>query len=265
MSQKQTALSNVSAESVIRQSMKVPGVKIDRTSFLKSALSGSCTPEVIDEAILNNPARAGVPRSQIRKLADASIRLENMKTTTLSAASGIPGGLAMVATVPADTVQYFAFVLRILQKLAYLYGFPELDLDETNISDGSMAELMLFMGVMFGVQGAVKGVNQLARTMSITVARRLPKIALTKTAIYPIVKKIAQRVGVQMTKQIFANSVSKAVPIIGAIIAGSFTGISFGICAHRLQKALANERISDPAFYQLPQEAMVDIDDPQQP
>lgn len=263
MGEKQTALSNVSAESIIRQSMKVPGVKIDRTAFLKSSLSGSCTPEVIDKAILDNPASAGISRSQIRKLADASIRFENMKTTALSAASGIPGGLAMVATVPVDTVQYFAFVLRILQKLAYLYGFPELELSETEIDDGSMAELMLFMGVMFGVQGAVKGVNQLARTVSIAVAKRLPKIALTKTAIYPIVKKIAQRIGVQMTKQIFANGVSKAVPIIGAVIAGSFTGISFGVCAHRLQKAMANAQISDPNFYLLPPEAVADADTPQ--
>ena len=46
--------------------------------------------------------------------------------TALSAIAGIPGGFALLATVPADTAQYLGHMLRVAQKLAYLYRWPDL-------------------------------------------------------------------------------------------------------------------------------------------
>ena len=46
--------------------------------------------------------------------------------TALSAIAGIPGGFALLATVPADTAQYLGHMLRVAQKLAYLYSWPDL-------------------------------------------------------------------------------------------------------------------------------------------
>lgn len=57
----------------------------------------------------------------------------------------------MVATVPADLVQYFGFILRILQKLAYLYGFPDFELKSDSIDDATLNQVLVFTGVMFGV------------------------------------------------------------------------------------------------------------------
>ncbi len=36
----------------------------------------------------------------------------------------------MVATIPADIIQYYSYTLRTTQKLLYLYGFPEIGSDE---------------------------------------------------------------------------------------------------------------------------------------
>ena len=56
----------------------------------------------------------------------------------------MPGGFAMVATVPADIVQYFAYMIRVMQKLAYLYGFEDFELNEDTISDDTMNQIMIF-------------------------------------------------------------------------------------------------------------------------
>ena len=44
----------------------------------------------------------------------------------------------MVATVPADIAQYFGYVIRVMQKLAYLYDYEDFELNEESISDNTM-------------------------------------------------------------------------------------------------------------------------------
>ena len=48
----------------------------------------------------------------------------------ISVALGAPDGWVMVATIPADIIQYYSYTLRTTQKLLYLYGFPEIGSDE---------------------------------------------------------------------------------------------------------------------------------------
>ena len=243
------ALPNISVETIIKQAITVPCVKIDRSSYLRTELSRFCQPDVVECAIVKNPAQAGISREQIGKIADAAIANENMKVTGISALSGIPGGLAMAATIPADLAQYFGFVLRILQKLLYLYGFDELEFDGTSLDDESITCLTVFLGAMFGVSEATKGVSLIAKLVAEKTAKSLSRKALTKTAIYPIVKKIAQLAGVKMTKQIFAKSVAKIIPVLGALTSGSITFVSFLIGANRLKDVLSKQSLSDPNFY----------------
>ena len=57
----------------------------------------------------------------------------------ISLALGAPGGVAMVATLPADIAQYYGYMLRAIQKLLYLYGFPEINVENgVNIDDETM-------------------------------------------------------------------------------------------------------------------------------
>lgn len=60
----------------------------------------------------------------------------------------------MAGTVPADLTQQMAHILRIMQKLAYLYGWPSLmDEENSTIDDGMVNDLIIFAGIMFGVEG----------------------------------------------------------------------------------------------------------------
>ena len=250
MSEKQNALTPVSAEMIIRQCLKTPGVKINRDNFLRTELSHICKAETVNRAIETNPAQAGITQAEVNRLANAAIKYENAKVTSISVLSAIPGGLAMVATIPADITQYFIFVLRIMQKLAYLYGFEEFALQEDDVEDEVMYEIFLFMGVMFGIKGATNGVKYLVQAMTSQVTKNLSKKALTKTTIYPIVKKITQQLGIRMTKTVFANGISKVIPVIGAAVSGSITLVSFQTGANRLKRLLSSMEISDPNFYQ---------------
>ena len=120
----------VGIEDVIVLAMKMPGVYINRSTFLQNELFKNHPQYVIDKAIMTTPAQAGIRASEIDKIADNVIKYERLKVSGISAALGAPGGWAVVATLPADILQYYGYTLRAVQKLLYLYGFPEIDVDE---------------------------------------------------------------------------------------------------------------------------------------
>lgn len=220
----------------------LPGVRIDRATYLRAALGRHCSEEQISKAIDESPAAAGIPLVLIKKIADESINLETTKVTLISAAAGIPGGFAMLGTVPADTLQYFAHMLRIAQKLAYLYSWPDL-FDGDDMDDATKGVLTLFVGVMFGVHAANVGLAKVAIKMSNAALIKLPQKALTKGVIYPIVKKVAVAIGEKMTKEIFAKGVSKAIPVVGALLSGGLTLASYLSMCKRLKSHLSRSEL----------------------
>ena len=165
-----------------------------------------------------------------------------MKRTSQSSAAsfvaGIPGGLAMAATIPADVMQFFGMALRLAQELSYLYGAQDLwqggQVDDERVQN----QLLLYCGVMFGVSGAVSGVRVLSAQIAKTTLKKLPQKALTKTFWYPMIKQIGKAVGIKVTKSTVAKGVSKVVPIIGGVISGSLNFASMIPMAHRLMDAL---------------------------
>lgn len=233
---------------VLLAAAKLPGVRINREAYLRSALARHCSEDDIRRAVEETPAAAGITVEVLDKVANDSIRYETAKVSALSAAAGIPGILALPATVPADVAQYFGHMVRIAQKLAYLYNWPDLFSDEgDDVDDATMGVLTLFFGVMFGTQTANAAVGKVAGMMAEQVAKKLPQKALTKGVIYPIVKKVAAYLGVQMTKQSFAKSVSKAIPVVGAVVSGGLTLATYLPMAKRLKKHLASLPLAEPS------------------
>lgn len=232
---------------ILDAAAKLPGVRINRGAYLRTALKRHCTEEQIEKAIAESPAAAGIPLKVLTEVANTSIKYETSKVTGLSALSGIPGGLAMIGTVPADLVQYLGHMLRISQKLAYVYSWPNLFADEREeIDEATESMLVLFIGVMFGVQIAQSGVSKVAAMVAANVAKKLPQKALTQGVIYPIVKKVAGYLGVSMTKKLFASGVAKAIPVVGALLSGGLTLSTFLPMSNRLQKHLASLELTKP-------------------
>ncbi|MGN1052108.1 MAG: hypothetical protein ACI4SH_01800, partial [Candidatus Scatosoma sp.] len=145
----------IDLEDVIVKGLNTPGIKINRADFLAKTLQKYYPQESIDTAIEFSPMKAKIPAEQIDKLADEVIKFERNCVSGISAALSMPGGLAAVATIPADIVQYYGYLLRAIQKLMYLYGFPQINTEEcgSTFDDGTMNVLIVCFGVMHGVAG----------------------------------------------------------------------------------------------------------------
>lgn len=239
----------VDIQDIIILAIKLPEVHITRESFLRKELFKNYPPEVIDDAVARTPAFAGISEADIDRIADEVIKFERNCVSGISAALGVPGGAAMAATIPADVVQYYGYTLRAIQKLLYLYGFPEIDSDGEGISLDSetINRIVVCLGVMNGVAGANNAVKALAKALSVGVEKKLIAAALTKGTLYPILKSTLKWFGVKLTKEIFAKTVKNAIPVVGGIIGGGITFLSFRPCCMRLKDVLTDTMLSNPA------------------
>lgn len=238
----------VDTEDIIVLGLRIPGVHIDREEFLRKQFMKNYANDVIQDAVKFNPAHAGITVEEIDNIADQVIQYERNCVSGISLALGAPGGVAMVATLPTDIAQYYGYMLRAIQKLLYLYGFPEINVENgVNIDDETMNLITLCLGVMYGVEGSVASIKILSNALGKGVEKKLLQKALTKGTFYPIVKKISRWFSVCMTKQVFAGFFRKAISVVGGVVGGGITYLSFKPCCDNLKKSLQDTALCNPS------------------
>lgn len=230
--------SDIMLEEIICKAIQIPGVKVDRNKFLAEIFSSKV--DLLENIINNGPIEVGITREEINNIANRLIMKRTSQSSIASFAAGIPGGLAMAATIPADILQFFGMSLRLAQELSYLYGADDLWENGKIDDDKVKNQLILYCGVMFGVSGAVSGVRVLSTQIAKIALKKIPQKALTKTFWYPIIKKICSFVGYTLTKKTLASGVSKAIPVIGGVISGTINFASMMPMARKLNDTLDN-------------------------
>lgn len=241
----------IDLEDFIILGLRTPGIRVDRTKFLQKQFEKNHPQNVIDDIIRYSPAHAKIDPAEIEKIANEVIKYERNCVSGISAALGAPGGVAMVATIPADMIQYYGYMLRATQKLMYLYGFPEIDATEREgVFDAeTMNILTLCLGVMYGVQQANVALKAMATALGSGVEKKLLAMALTKGTLYPMVKDVLKWFNVNLTKKVFAGFFKKAIPVVGGVVGGGITYISFKPCCDRLKASLQDTLLSNPEHH----------------
>lgn len=236
MSEEKKLEKEVALENIITSAVQIPGVKVDRKKFLAETFANHDV--VLEDIFELGPIEAGISKEDLSKLANKLILSRTGQSSIASFVAGIPGGLAMAATVPLDVLQFFGMAIRLAQELSYLYGADDLwqngQLDDEKVKN----QLLLYCGVMFGVSGAVSGVRVLSTQIAKTTLKKLPQKALTKTFWYPMIKQIGKAIGIKVTKSTVAKGISNAIPVIGGVISGSMNFASMLPMANRLQSTL---------------------------
>lgn len=247
---------SIDIEDIIIMGLRVKGIRINRSEFLRAELYKNYDEKVIEDAIKHNPMHAGIKKEEIDKIAEEVIKYERNCVSGISTLLGMPGGLAMAATIPTDIVQYYGYMLRATQKLMYLYGFPEINVDEKNnkFDSETINILTICLGVMYGVAGASNALKVLAKSLGTGVEKQLMNKALTKGTIYPIVRNVSKWFGKKMTKEVFAGFFKKAIPVMGGLVGGGITYVSFKPCCDRLKSSLQDTMLSNPKYKETEEE-----------
>ena len=230
---------------IIRAAMALPGARIDRTEFLRVQLRVHCSEGQVRNAIESGPAQAGVSLELLDQIADSVIRSHVVKASGISFATGLPGGWFMAATIPTDLAQFFWHAIVLAQKLAYLYGWPDL-LEDGELDEETELRIVLLIGVMFGAAEANRLLAEIARRFAGEATRRIPRYALTKTSYYPVIKMVLKWVGIKVTKQSFARGLSKVIPVLGGVLSAGVTALTLRPMAKHLKNHLRSLRYAHP-------------------
>ena len=138
---------------VLTAAMQTPGVKVNRDEFLRKSFKAHYSEEQVTQ-FLQEGTIGTIPIQILDELASDCIAHHTRIATLTSFVCGIPGGFAMLGTIPSDLIQYYFHVFVLSQKLAYLYGYPNLCDEKGNFNKNAKEILTVFVGLMGGVTAA---------------------------------------------------------------------------------------------------------------
>ena len=217
---------------VLSRSLQLPFVKVDRDAFLNKELSKFCTPMEVMTALEEGPLSV-LSKKEIDKLANQCISYHLTMVCGTSALMGLPGGWWMAGTIPTDITQFYGHILSLMQKLIYLYGWPSLTDVNNQLDDESLNIMTLFVGAMMGNKMAVEALTKVVTQVSKNAGAKISETVMAHYAV-----KIAQWIGINMTKEGFAKGVGKVIPLVGAPISATITYYTFRPMARRLKRHL---------------------------
>ncbi|MVA74494.1 hypothetical protein GC722_00360 [Auraticoccus sp. F435] len=185
-----------------------------KSSKLESALR-RLTEVVVKEGVGPFVGSEAYAHDRLRRTGDLEKALQRIVTETIASSgvtglvTGIPGGIAMLATLPANLTSSFALNARMVGAIATLRGY---DADDPNVmtailaimagtSPGQAAKLA---GVKVGVKAADAGLRALPIGAIRLINKRIGFMLIAKygTKRAPIV-------------------LAKAVPLVGGLVGGS--------------------------------------------
>ena len=224
------------AEKAIKTAMSIPGVKVDRDSFLQNNFRRYGNTELLR----SQSTREVYSIKEIDEVASAVVRLHLTEVTALSAASGLPGGLWAIPASLGDLSLFYAQVLITAQKLANVYGMPDILDGKDDLDDNAYRTLIILLGVATGVEGASQMFAKIAQAAIKNAAKKAAEKPAAN-AITIIVVKILEFLGKKATGKAVGNFIKKGIPIASAIISGAFTYASFRPMSRRLKKELKKD------------------------
>ena len=228
--------------------LTIPGAKVDRQDFLETVLS----PYVKDKEKLKNLENVKpwsiVSHEALDKIAAERVSSRKKFVTTASFAAGLPGGLGLLGTIPADFLQYNYHLLVLSQELAYLYGFPEFYDEKGNATEVTVQALIV---MFFGIQTAVgnagrEGAEQLIKMLAKGAPKRIATMKWGNTFLFKAIQGIAKWLGVKggqsIGKKEIGAAVGKAIPVVGGFVSAGFSYLTFTLDSKRYVKFLREHK-----------------------
>ncbi|MGJ3757811.1 EcsC family protein [Limosilactobacillus fermentum] len=223
------------ALNVINESLKLPFIKVDRSDFLTKTFSNK-----IDDMpkLFKEGPQAFFSKEELDRIASNVINSNVLQSSSISFASGLPGGVAIAATIPADMAQFYGYSLKLAQEISYVYGYQNIWTNQDELTEDAKNTLILYLGIMFGVSSAGSTIRILSNKLALQALKQLPNKTLTKHLYFTILKKVLAIFGTKLTKATFAKGVSKVIPVVGGVLSGSMNYLSLKPMANKLKVEL---------------------------
>lgn len=221
---------------LLKKTIHLPGTRVNRNAFLKKELIHFYNTEVVQQAIESSPQDAAISSEVLKKVARRCINRHAALITFLSFLAGMPGGWWMLGTIPMDLAQFYCQTLRLSQKLAYLYGYP--DIFEEAESEEPMLRMNLLFGAMFGSREAALLAGKLSKRLTVQATKELTQRLAARFGVYNLFIQGAKWIGVSLTQESLEAGFFRTVPLVGGFVSAAVSLILIKTMSYNLLKYL---------------------------
>ena len=224
--QLQQVNTDLTVETLIREALRAPEVVVDRERFLRKELGAFASPEQIEAAVAGTPLSAGVDQKTLSSLAKQSI---SMEANTLSSFS---------KGQEDSAEKYLKQMLRVMQKLAFLYGVPNFVLDADSIPDATMSKILSYGETVFGLNRAKKSVGNAAHTLVDNITGVIEKKTSTegKKRILPFGRNKIVDSALEVAGKTARAGFTSASEVFGTMFSGGTNQLLFRANAEKLRR-----------------------------
>lgn len=162
---------------------------------------------------------------------DSLIRWQNAKAAAFGFAAGLGGFVTIPVSIPANIASVLFVQVRMIAAIAIMNGYDVRD---------DRVKTMIF-ACMCGAAG-----SDILKSVGIEMGTKFLNHVLQKLS-QETIQKINNAVGLRLLSRfagIGALNVGKAVPLIGAVIGGTFDGVTTNIIGTVAKKTFLKEEIS---------------------
>lgn len=208
---------------IIRQLLKLPGVKVNRTDFLLKTFEKKIKTEQEKVTLLQKGPVEVFSQEVIEAEAKKVIMGTTHKASFMSFAAGLPGGFAILGTLPADTIQMYAMTLKMAQELSYLYGAEDIWIADREVDTEAEDKLIVYLGAMLGVNTAASATRLISNTLTKVLLEQTTQQAVHQGILHQVAKKVLKTIGVKSSKKGVSSGMAKLIPIAGGLFSGGLT------------------------------------------
>ncbi len=224
--------------SLFQKILLIPTATVNRDKYLAKVLEGHCPEYLMQSAIINGP-RFILSEEPFEALVSTLIKKEKNKATAFSFGNVFWGGWALAVSLPADLVQYYACLVILAQKMAYLYGCKNLCDSNGKIGKDGVDFLTICIGIAIGVKDLQSSLAVTLETLGSPALTIVSKSSVATT----MMGEIAGDIGLKITEESSSSALGKMIPVIGAVVSGGMTYLSISKAAERLRSAFKEIKI----------------------
>ncbi len=165
--------------------------------------------------------------------------------------TGLPGGpWGAAAGVTIDLEEYLRRVFLMTQEIGHVYGvIPPAFVDNVNKNTDEyfaevQAEILKAIMIGLGISGVSMTITEIAKLIATKETKEIIAQKISNQIITWLVKQIARRLGIQLTKRQISQGVLRFIPIWGGFINAAFCYKSMQLIGNNLINAFEMEHNS---------------------
>ncbi len=209
-------------QDIITLSLRINGVLVDRAEFLRETLTEIYPDDVVNSAISNTPQIAEIPLKKLNKIANKISKQKNKFLTGVVTRFVMPKKVSAIASIPTEITMYYAHVLYTIQKLMYLYGFPQIknENESNELPSETITIFSICIGTMYEVDGASEALKTITSGISSGVDSENMKEILQSDECTKAMKNTNRWFAISIARGVLGSVAKKTVPVVGEIVGG---------------------------------------------